>query len=359
MFKSFAQSYLLFTIFKGAVMTTAYVYDPIFLKHTKAGHPENAARLQAIMAELETSGLLDSLYHMPSRAATHDELCLIHDASYVKQVQSISKAGDGHLDMDTYVTAHTYQAAAVAAGTTVDLTRAVLEGTLDNGFALVRPPGHHAFSFQGMGFCVFNNIVLAARMAQARGIERIAIVDFDVHHGNGTQSMTEHDSAILFISTHQYPFYPGTGGVTEIGRREGAGFTLNLPLPVGVGDLGFQALYTEIVIPALRRFAPQLILVSAGYDAHWVDPLAGLGLSLSGYAWITQTLVALANELCDGHLVFVLEGGYNLTVSKVGVANTFKSLLGRDDYEDPLGPADWDAPDLTQYITEVKKIHNL
>jgi len=340
-------------------MTTGYVYDPIFLKHTKTGHPENATRLQAIMTELETSGLLESLHHVPSREATREELCLIHDASYIRQVQSVSKAGGGHLDMDTYVTAHTYEAAAVAAGTTADLTVAVVEGTLNNGFALVRPPGHHAISFQGMGFCVFNSIVLAAKAAQAHGIKRVAIVDFDVHHGNGTQPMTENDPSIMFISTHQYPFYPGTGSMTEIGRKAGKGFTLNLPLRVGVGDAGFQSLYTDIVGPALRRFAPQLMLVSAGYDAHFADPLASLTLSLTGYAWLTQTLVSLASELCAGRIVFVLEGGYDLTVSKVGVANTFKSLLGRDDYEDPLGLSDWDAADLTDYIAQVKQIHGL
>jgi len=341
-------------------MTTGYVYDPIFLKHTKRGHPEGASRLEAIMAELEATGLLSALQRIPSRAATPDELSLIHDPMYIAEVKAKSQSGGGYLDMDTYVTPDTYAAATTAAAGTVDLTLAALDGVVDNGFALVRPPGHHALYFQGMGFCVFNNIVLAAKVAQKeRGIERVAIVDFDVHHGNGTQPMTEVDPTILFVSTHQYPFYPGTGGVEEIGRRAGAGFTVNLPLRVGVGDAGFMALYSEIVVPVVRRFEPQLILVSAGYDAHWSDPLASLGLSLAGYTWISQTLAGLAADVCDGKIVFVLEGGYNLPVLSAGVANSIRALMGRDDMADPIGPSQQESPDLTGYIAQVKSIHRL
>lgn len=339
-------------------MTTGYVYDPIFLEHTKRGHPENAQRLVAIMEELERTGLLPLLTQIPSRAATPDELALIHAPSYITQVKMTSQAGGGYLDMDTYVTPATYDAAVIAAGSTVDLALAVVDGKLDNGFALVRPPGHHALNFQGMGFCIFNNIVLAARVAQKeRGVERVAIVDFDVHHGNGTQPMTDADASVLFISTHQYPFYPGTGNVNEIGQGAGKGSAINLPLRAGASDVCFQALYNEVVIPALRRFRPELILVSAGYDAHWNDPLAGLDLSLTGYAWLAQTLVAAAQELCHGKIVFVLEGGYDQVVSRVGVANTFRALLGRDDFEDPLGPSPRVPPDMTEYIAEVKKVH--
>lgn len=341
-------------------MTTGYVYDPIFLKHTKRGHPEGAHRLEAIMAELETSGLLAELQLIPARAATMDELSAIHTLAYIYEVEQVSLAGGGYLDMDTYVNRDTYEAATVAAGSTVDLTLAVLDGVVDNGFALVRPPGHHALSFKGMGFCIFNNIVLAARMAQQkRGIERVAIVDFDVHHGNGSQPLVENDPNILYISTHQYPFYPGTGGMAEVAQATGGDTLINLPLRVNVGDANFKALFTEVVFPALRRFQPQLILVSAGFDAHWADPLANLCLSLTGYAWICQSLVKIARELCGGKIVFALEGGYNLEVLAPGVLNTFRALLGRDDFVDPLGPADRPEPDLGDYIAQVKKIHKL
>ncbi len=341
-------------------MTTGYVYDPIFLKHTKQGHPESAQRLVAIMKELETTGLLEKLEKIPSRAATPFELESIHAASYISQVHALSEAGGGYLDMDTYVTPHTYEAAAVAAGSTVDLTKAVLDGEVDNGFALVRPPGHHALNFQGMGFCVFNNVMLAARYAQEkRDIERVAIVDFDVHHGNGSQPMSESDASILYISTHQYPFYPGTGGMEEIGKGSGKGYTVNLPLRVGVGDDGFMALYNEVMLPMLERFHPQLLLVSAGYDAHWDDPLAGIGLSLMGYTWLSQALVQAAETLCEGNIVFVLEGGYNLPVLRVGVANTFRALLGQHDFEDPVGPSPFEKPDMRDYLAKVKQIHGL
>jgi len=242
----------------------------------------------------------------------------------------------------------------------IDLTLAVNDGKLNNGFALVRPPGHHATQNQGLGFCLFSNIAIAAKAAQhQRGLERIAIVDFDVHHGNGTQAILDDDPRVFFSSSHQYPYYPGTGNAREIGRGKAKGTKINFPLSVGVGNDGFKAIYTEILIPLLRRFQPQLILVSAGYDAHWNDPLAQLGLSLTGLTWISETLVSLADELCQGKIVFTLEGGYNLEVLGNGVANTIRALLGRDDFADPLGPSPWAEPDLSDYLRELKKIHQL
>ncbi len=337
-----------------------YVYDPVFLKHTQRGHPESAQRLDAIMAELESSGLLASLRQISSRAATTDELAYVHPHSYIDQVKAISRAGGGYLDPDTYTTRDTYDAAAMAVGSSIDLTLAVIDGKLKNGFAFVRPPGHHARPNRGMGFCIFNNVAIAAKAAQKkRGIERIAIVDFDVHHGNGTQEVFEDDPNVLYISSHQYPHYPGTGTLREIGRGKGQGTLINFPLPPGVGDEGFQVIYNEVLIPAMGRFKPQLIIVSAGYDCHWNDPLASLGLSLTGMAWISQTLVNLAEELTGGKIVFALEGGYDLKVLSVGVANSMKALLGRNDFSDPLGESPRREPDLTDYILELKKLHNL
>jgi acetoin utilization deacetylase AcuC-like enzyme len=230
-----------------------------------------------------------------------------------------------------------------AAGGVIDLALAVTRGDLQGGLAPVRPPGHHATREQAMGFCVFSNVALAARAAiEGGGMSRVAVVDFDVHHGNGTQDILEEDPNVLFISTHQYPHYPGTGSLRETGRGAGAGATLNIPLPAGVGDEGFHQIYERVVLPALRWFQPELILVSAGFDAHWRDPLAGLRLSLAGYAWICEQLVTRAEELCAGRIVLVLEGGYDLEVLAQGMANAARALLGHPAAPDVVGPASGD-----------------
>ena len=341
-------------------MPTGYVYDPIFLKHTLPGHPEGAQRLEAIHDVLEAGNLWAAMQQIPSRAATADELGTIHPATYQAQVQALSERGGGYLDADTYLTPDSYQAAAMAAGSLIDLTLAVIDGTVDNGFAVVRPPGHHAEAKRGMGFCLFSNVAIAARVAQAqRSIERVAIIDFDVHHGNGTQYPLNEDSSILFVSSHQYPHYPGTGRADELGQGAAKGTKVNFPLPVGVGDEAFKRLYLEILTPLLHRFQPQLILVSAGYDAHWDDPLAQLGLTSAGLAWLSQTLIELAADLCGGKIVFTLEGGYNLQVLSHGVSNSVKALLDRTDYSDPLGASPWPDPDMGDYLTALKKLHKL
>jgi acetoin utilization deacetylase AcuC-like enzyme len=341
-------------------MTTAYVYDEIFLKHNLPGHPENRTRLEQTMALLEKSGMLARLPRIPARPATHEELTRVHHPSYVEQVRQISERGGGHLDPDTYTNSDSYPAALMAAGGLVEATLAVVDGRVDNAFALVRPPGHHAMPGRGMGFCLFGNVAIAAYAARLeRGLERVLIVDFDVHHGNGTQAMVEEDPTIGFISTHQSPYYPGTGDVRETGRGPGQGSVVNIPLSAGAGDRAFRQVYEQVVVPVARRFAPDLILVSAGFDAHWDDPLAGLGLSLHGYAWIVQTLVSLAGELCGGRIVFTLEGGYHLEVLRYGILNTFHILLGDSTVEDPLGPSRWPEPDMTQYVASLRRLQGL
>jgi acetoin utilization deacetylase AcuC-like enzyme len=201
-------------------------------------------------------------------------------------------------------------------------------------------------------------VAVATRVVQQqRGLQRFAIVDFDVHHGNGTQAVFEKDPTVLYSSTHQYPHYPGTGRLHEIGLGPGKGTIVNFPLPSGVGDEGLQNIYRDVLLPVLRRFEPQLLFVSAGYDCHWNDPLAGLGLSLSGIAWLSQTLVNAAKELCDGKVVFTLEGGYNLDVLKIGVANSMRALLDQDDFTDPFGPSPRREPDLSAFLAEVKRLH--
>jgi acetoin utilization deacetylase AcuC-like enzyme len=341
-------------------MTTGYVYEEIFLKHNLPGHPENRARLEETIVVLKRTGMLTRLTHIPARPATLEELMRVHKAGYVDQVKSMSERGGGHLDPDTYTNSDSYQAALMAAGGLTEVTLAVIDGQVHNAFALIRPPGHHAMPGHGMGFCLFGNVAIAAQAARLdRDLNRVLIVDFDVHHGNGTQAMVEKDPAICFISTHQYPYYPGTGAAREIGRGPGEGTVVNMPLSPGAGDQVFQQLYQQVVIPIARRFAPDLILVSAGFDAHWDDPLAGLGLSLAGYAWIARTLVALAEELCGGRIVFTLEGGYHLDVLSHGVLNTFHALLGDEVVEDPLGPSSWSEPDADEYIASLRQLHGL
>jgi len=341
-------------------LKTGIVYDPIFLKHTQPGHPENADRLNAILNNLESYKLLPLLENVPSRSATLEELCYCHSENYIQRIKEVCKQGDGYLDPDTYTTKFSFDAAATAVGSLIDLTNKICSGSLKNGFALVRPPGHHALAEGGMGFCIFGNAVIAAKAALKNfKLENVAIVDFDVHHGNGTEAMVKDDSNILYISTHQFPFYPGTGSKTEIANDTAAGTMLNIPLEPGVGDKGFQRIYNELIIPKLAKFKPGLIIVSAGYDAHWNDPLANLGLSLTGYSWISKTLVNLSENLCNGRIVFTLEGGYNLDVLSSGVANSIKALLKRDDFEDLVGKSLQVEPEISELLREIKKIHKL
>jgi acetoin utilization deacetylase AcuC-like enzyme len=341
-------------------MSTGYVYDAMFLEHNLVGHPESRERLEAILQCLEQKQVLDRLDLVPARPATQAELTLVHTPEHIHRVQKISEKGGGYLDSDTYLSAASHQAGLLAAGGTIDAATAVVDGRLDNAFALVRPPGHHAVAGYGMGFCLFNNIVAAAAAVREQGmVERILIVDFDVHHGNGTQSLTEDDPSICLVSSHQYPHYPGTGAITDIGRGQGKGSVVNIPIPPGMGDQAFQDLYEGVVAPVARRFRPELILVSAGFDAHWDDPLAGLTLSLGGYDWIVRTLLGLAQELCQGRIVFVLEGGYHLPALSHAVLNAFWALLGDDRMVDPLGPSPWAGPAARQLVGTLRELHRL
>lgn len=211
-----------------------------------------------------------------------------------------------------------------------------------------------------MGFCLFGNVAIAARAAMAdKGLDRVAIIDFDVHHGNGTQAILDDDPSVMFISSHQYPFYPGTGSINDIGTGKARGTKLNLPLMAKTDDEGFRRLYDEIVFPMLRRFQPELILVSVGFDAHWKDPLANIDLSLAGYNWLTENLIALADELCQGRIVFTLEGGYDVEVLAPGVGNVFRALMRDDNYDDELGQSFWAGIDVSGLIYQLKQIHNL
>ena len=343
-------------------MKAGFVYDPIYLKHDTGGHVENAKRLEAIVSHLEQTGLKQQLTLIKPRPASVAELSLVHHAQHVSHVQEVARKGGGWLDMDTVMSSGSYDAALYAAGGAIMATEAVMDGDVDSAFALVRPPGHHATCRQAKGFCLFNNVAIAARYAQLKyKLERIGIIDFDVHHGNGTQDAFYDDSRVFYISTHQYPFYPGTGGTEETGNGEAEGTTLNIPLPVGCGDEEYISVFEQIIVPAVRRFRPRLILVSAGYDSHWADGLALMQVSTSGFARMIGIIQQMADELSNGRLVFSLEGGYNLTALAVSVKATFDVLLGSKDIEDPLGQSSrrLAAPGITPLIKTVKATHNL
>ncbi len=341
-------------------MKVGYVYDPVYLKHDTGHHVEKAARLEAIMSRLEKTGLKQQLVHIAPRPATIEELLSVHKKNHIDYVREVAEGGGGWLDADTVVSSGSYEAALYAAGGVIKAVEAVLSGEVNSAFALVRPPGHHATPTQAMGFCLFNNVAIATRYALAQS-EPIVIIDFDVHHGNGTQDTFWNEPRVSYISTHQYPHYPGSGSVGETGGGVAQGTKINIPLPAGCGDAEYEQVFAQIVAPLARRFQPRLIMVSAGYDAHWADQLAMMKVSTTGFAQIVGTIKGLADELCGGRLVLSLEGGYNLEALATSVKATFDVLLGNSRIEDPLGPAQRRdrAPDIVPLIRQIKEVHHL
>lgn len=320
-------------------MTTAFFTDEQFSVHTLQGHPEHAGRLEAVIRLYREKGIWEQVYRVAASPATDEQLLRVHTAHHLDVLKSVSRLDHpAMLEMDTYVVPASYELARMAAGGVIAVVDAVLRGEADNGIAAVRPPGHHATPARAMGFCLLSNVAIAARHARAvHHLERVAIVDFDVHHGNGTQDALYNDPNILFMSSHQSPLYPGTGAIHEIGSGAGKGFTANAPLAPGVGDEGIQELYEKFLWPLMRRFQPQLILVSAGFDAHWRDPLANLMFTLTGFDHITRELLHMAQEFCNGKIVFVMEGGYDLEVLSHGWLNIAHALLGSSEVSDPVG----------------------
>ncbi|MCZ7538837.1 MAG: histone deacetylase [Anaerolineae bacterium] len=342
-------------------MTTLVVTGSQPDAHDLPGHPEHAGRLQAVRRRLGEDGLLERVRSESLRPVDPSLLGAVHTPQHLDQLQATARLpGSRMLEPDTYATPRSYEIACLAAGGTVRAVEAVLAGEARNAAALIRPPGHHATRSRAMGFCLINNVAVAARHAlRVQGVERVAIVDYDVHHGNGTQDIFYDDPAILYLSTHQSPLYPGTGSMTETGRGAGWGFTLNVPLPPGVGDEGFWQVFCAVVLPALDRFRPDLVLVSLGFDAHWADPLANLALSLSGYDRLARCLIEGAETWCAGRIVFVMEGGYDLEVLSCGWANLIRALLGDEGAADPLGSARGWTPDVRPIIEELRYIHGL
>jgi acetoin utilization deacetylase AcuC-like enzyme len=298
-----------------------------------------------------------------NQPATMEQLMRVHTVELIEHIRQVSYLGGGLLDHgDTYATAFSFELAQLAVGGCCQAVDRIMTGAATNGMALVRPPGHHAGIDQVSGFCLFNNVAIAARQAQeVHGAERVAIVDFDVHHGNGTQEIFFLDDSVLFASSHLLApfFYPGGGRLAEVGAGYGQGYTLNMPLPPLVGDEGYCRLMQERVSPKITAFKPDLMLVSIGFDAHWRDPLAQGGLSLTGYARICRYLVKMANELCNGRILFVLEGGYELRVLTLGILNNIYALLGRDEINDPIGPMPDNEQDVTDLLLQLKERHLL
>lgn len=341
-------------------MTTSILTDTRYAAHTNPTHVERQERLQAIEKALKASELHDTLLSLPARAATDQELATVHNPAYLDTVKRMSEQGGGDMDADTYTTAESWEAAVWAAGGALRMVEAIIQGECHNGFALVRPPGHHATSNRAMGFCLINNIAVAARHAiTTLGLQRIAIVDYDVHHGNGTQDIFYNDPNILYCSSHASPFYPGTGLLHEMGTGAGQGATFNMPLPPGVGDKGHVRIFEQALVPALRTWKPDMILVSAGYDAHWSDPIGPMVMSVTGYARLTQILYDLAGELCNGKIAFMLEGGYNLDALGACVVAALHIMTGTQFDNDPIGVITAPEPEIGGVIAALRKSHPL
>ena len=342
-------------------MTTAYVTHPLYTAHDIPGHPERPARVQAIWQTLERAKLLDKLHAIHPTAVDDDKIMWVHTPEYAALLHYAANHDDGlRFDADTTALPVTPEVARLSAGGVVAAVDAVLSGTADNALAVTRPPGHHAIPQRAMGFCFLGNVAIGARYAQKQyGLQRVMIVDYDVHHGNGTQDIFYGDDSVLFVSTHQYPFYPGTGALEETGENQGKGYTLNIPLTAGHGDSDYLHLYKEVLWPMARRFQPELILVSAGFDAHWFDPLAMMNLSLNGYAQLSRELISMADSLCDGRIVFALEGGYDLNVVAGGVRNVAHALLREDLIVDEMGVKNQYDLDMSDLIERIKTIHQL
>lgn len=311
------------------------IYDDIFLAHeTPEWHPETKERLVAIIDALKSSDVWDKLTHIKPIKAGLKDIEAVHTHEHVERIRQMRP---GYTDPDTYISEKTFEASLYAAGAVIEAINRCKKGEIERAFCAVRPPGHHAEADRAMGFCIFNNIAVGARYAQRIGYKKIFIVDFDVHHGNGTQHMFEDDDTVFYFSTHQYPHYPGTGDETETGRGKGKGFTYNMPMPHGAGDKEYFSAYNEILPSLVKKFAPDMLLVSAGYDIRAEDPLSGIRVSDEGIRSIVSGILSsvqrsaknseIRNPKSGIPVIFALEGGYNLKALGESVLITVKELL--------------------------------
>ena len=307
---------------------TGFAYHSDYLDHnTGPGHPERPDRLRASLAALQESNIWEQLHSIEPAPASVDQLCYAHNPAYPEHIQQHCER-EIPLTYDTPVGYESFDIALLSTGGVLRAADAVATGVVRNAFAMVRPPGHHATRGQSMGFCLFNNIAIAARYLQREhGVGKVAIVDWDVHHGNGTQDIFYEDETVFFFSIHQSPLYPGTGSSSERGSGKARGTTLNVPIPAGSGDSEYTAVFTDVLSPALQDFSPEVILISAGFDAHYLDPLAGIELTADGFATLTDMILEIAAETASGRVVSALEGGYSLEGVSESVVAHVQSLV--------------------------------
>jgi acetoin utilization deacetylase AcuC-like enzyme len=306
------------------MLKTALVTSRDYAKHFAGRlHPERPERIEALVDMTDSMNRPGLQHHVP-REATAEEIALCHEGGYVALMRRTGQIDRFDFDPDTHTSRDSYHTALLAAGGVITATEAVLDGAADNAFAMVRPPGHHALPDRAMGFCFFNNIAIAAAwLIRCRGLKRVMIVDWDVHHGNGTQAMFYDSPEVLYVSTHQYPHYPGTGSLREIGAGRGEGYTINAPLPADFGDDEYLRCFDDFILPIGRQYNPEFILVSSGFDGHWRDPLAQMRLTEAGFTAMARRVKKLAAECCEGKMVVALEGGYDLE----GLVNSTGAVL--------------------------------
>ena len=334
-------------------MKTVYTFVPS-PDHVYPDHPERPARLDVLGPRLSSF----AAEWMEAKPATREEIAYVHDPKLVSALERVCREdAPGIIDYaPTYVTPSSFEDALLAAGGVITCTQAVLSGDAKNAFAIVRPPGHHAEPERAMGFCIFNNVAIAARHALAEGLERVAILDYDAHHGNGTQAAFLNEERVAFLSVHQYQsgFYPGTGGIEDAPHAKKR--IVNVPLPAYAGDQVYEQVSERIFVPFVESFRPQLIFISVGFDAHWSDPITMLGLSTAGYLTLAKKVVALAEQYCDGKIVFVLEGGYDPVNVANGAETVFSAETGQGETE-TSDPSPRKEPDCESRIDEIRKWH--
>ena len=307
---------------------TGYASDPFYLRHETEPHPENPGRLTAIQNRLESSEFYNNLIPIQPRKATAEEIGMVHDSGYVASVKQSCADEVRNLDADTVISSNSYDAALLSAGAGMKAIDQLIDGNIHNAFCAVRPPGHHAEQDHAMGFCLFNNVGIAARYAQkTKGLNKIFIFDWDDHHGNGSQHSFYSDPSIYYSSTHQYPFYPGTGAKEETGTGDGLGTTLNLPMDAYSDDDDYLSAVENKLIPEIQHYKPDLIIISAGFDAHQNDPLAQIQLTTDCFGKMTELLMGIARDVCDGRLLSMLEGGYDYDALSDSVRLHMQTLL--------------------------------